>query len=181
MAAPEFVPTKPARPGEDVRVYGSPPRRPESWRVDRPADFADAERQPSGARLGSQGPDQGYALKLATVLEPDLHLTDGEHAKDALTGIVAVGLKRASIIGRAPVLNDVRVGATLFGYLDPTPDEELVRLRRSLFEEVGHFHHYAELRHIADLVPADVLRQTPEQVSTRYATDWRDQLELDAG
>ena len=177
MAAPEFVPTKPAKPGEDVRVYESPPRRPDTWRVDRPADFADTERQPSGDRLGNQGPDQGYALKLASLLEPELHLTDGEHARDALSGIVAVGLKRASLIGRAPVLHDLRVGATLFGYLDPSPDAELVRLRTSLFEEVGHFHHYAELRHIADLVPADVLRQTPAQVAERYRAGWRDQLD----
>lgn len=179
MGAPEFVPTKPAKPGEDVRVYGSPPRRPESWRPDRPADFADEARQPTGERLGNQGPDQGYALKLASLLEPDLHLAEGEHARDVLRGIVAVGLKRASVIGRAPVLDDLRVGATLFGFLDPSPDAELVDLRRKLFEEVSHFHHYAELRQIADLVPAEVLRQTRAQVSDRYATDWRDQLALE--
>ena len=55
MAAPEHVPTKPA---EKVRAYESPPRRPDTWRVDRPADFADTDRQPAGQRLGSQGPDQ---------------------------------------------------------------------------------------------------------------------------
>ena len=86
MAAPEFVPTKPAKPGEDVRVYGSPPRRPETWRAQRPADFAEDGRQPVGERLGNQGPDQGYALKLGTLLEPELHLTDGEHARDAVAG-----------------------------------------------------------------------------------------------
>ena len=176
MAAPEHVPTKPVR---TVRVYASPPRRPESWAVDRPGDFADTERQPSGDRLGNQGPDQGYALKLARLLEPVLSLVDGEHARDALAGIVAVGLKRASLLGRAPVIHDLRIGATLFGFLDPTADPALVRLRKGLFEEVGHFHHYAELRHIADMVPADVLRQTPQQVAARYESDWRDQLVLD--
>lgn len=175
MAAPEHVPTT---PNATVRSYSSPPRRPETWRADRPADFADTDRQPSGARLGSQGPDQGYALKLATLLEPELELTPGEHARDALAGIVAVGLKRASLVGRAPVMPDLRVGATLFGFLDRGADPALVRLRKELFEEVGHFHHYAELRHIADLVPADVLRQTPAQVASRYAADWRGQLDL---
>jgi hypothetical protein len=177
MAAPEFVPSK---PGEKVRVYSSPPRRPDTWRVERPADFADTQRQPTGARLGNPGPDQGYALKLATLIEPELQLTEGEHASGALAGIVAVGLKRASTIGRAPVIHDLRVAATLFGFLDPAADAGLVSLRRELFEEVQHFHHYAELRHIADMVDADVLRQTPEQVKARYEADWRDQLTLAA-
>ena len=176
MAAPEHVPTKPA---QTVRAYASPPRRPESWPGDRRGDFADTDRQPAGARLGSQGPDQGYALKLARILEPELTLADGEHARDALAGIVAIGLKRASLLGRAPVIHDLRIGATLFGYLDPAADPALVRLRKELFEEVGHFHHYAELRHIADMVDADVLRQTPDQVATRHAADWREQLTLD--
>jgi hypothetical protein len=175
MGAPEFVPT-PA--GNAPRVYSSPPRRPETWRVDRPADFADTQRQPTGDRLGSPGPDQGYALKLAPLLEPELRLQEGEHLAGVLAGIVAIGLKRASVVGRAPVIHDLRIGATLFGFLDEHPDPSLVRLRRELFEEVQHFHHYAELRHIADLVPADVLRQTPDQVAARYTADWRAQLAL---
>ena len=176
MAAPEHVPVT---PGQQVRTYGSPPRRADSWRPDRPADFADEHRQPHGELLGNQGPDQGYALKLARLLEPELQLGEGEHARDALAGIVAVGLKRASLLGRAPVIHDLRVAATLFGFLDAGADPALVRLRRDLFEEVAHFHHYLELRGITDLVPADVLRQRPGQVGERYAADWRDQLVLD--
>lgn len=178
MAAPEHVPTK---PGQQVRGYGSPPRRADSWRADRPADFADEHRQPVGDRLGSPGPDQGYALKLATVLEPELQLTDGEHARDVLAGIVGIGLKRASLHGRAPVIHDLRVAATLFGFLDPSPDPALIRLRKELFEEVDHFHHYPELRRLVDLVPADVLRQSPQQVADRYAGGWRSQLVLGEG
>ena len=176
MAAPEHVPTK---PNQDVRTYGSPPRRPDSWRADRPADFADDHRQPVGDLLGSPGPDQGYALRLARLLEPELHLVDGEHAKDALAGIVAIGLKRASVLGRAPVMHDLRIAATLFGFLDGAPDPELVELRKRLFEEVSHFHHYMELRRLVDIVPASVLRQAPAQVSQAYAAGWRDQLDLD--
>lgn len=176
MAAPEHVPTKPAQP---VRAYTSPPRRPETWRARRPADFAEEGRQPEGELLGHQGPDQGYGLKLGRLLEPELHLTEGEHARDAVAGIVAVGLKRASLLGRAPVMHDLRVAATLFGFLDATADPELVQLRRELFEEVSHFHHYMELRRIVDMVPPEVLRQTPAQVSQRYQASWRDQLLLD--
>lgn len=173
MAAPEHVPTK---PGQQVRTYGSPPRRNDSWRPERPADFADDDRQPRGDLLGSPGPDQGYALKLARLIEPDLHLAEGEHARDALAGIVAIGLKRASLLGRAPIVHDLRVAATAWGFLDPSPDAALVRLRRELFEEVAHPHAYMDLRRLVDLVPAEVLRQTPDQVSQRYAAGWRDQI-----
>lgn len=176
MAAPEHVPTKVT---DTLRAYTSPPRRPGSWTPGRPADFGGENRQPVGTRLGSQGPDQGYALKLATLLEPELQLTAGEHAHDALAGIVAVGLKRASLLGRAPVIHDLRIAATIFGYFDAGADPDLVQLRKGLFEEVGHFHHYAELRGIADMVDADVLRQTPPQAAGRYAADWRDQLTFD--
>jgi hypothetical protein len=91
---------------------------------------------------------------------------------------VAVANKRASVLGRAPVIHDLRVAATLFGFLDAGADAELVALRRELFEEVSHFHHYMELRGIVDMVPADVLRQTPQQVTERYEADWRGQLLL---
>ncbi len=108
-----------------------------------------------------------------------MQLQAGEHARDAIAGIVAVGLKRASLVGRAPVMQDLRVAATLFGFLDPSADPQLVQLRRQLFEEVGHFHHYMDLRRIADIVPADVLRQPPAEVTRRYDAGWRDQLVLD--
>ncbi len=178
MAAPEHVPTK---VGQQVRTYGSPPRRADSWRAERPADFADEHRQPQGDLLGSPGPDQGYALKLARLLEPELRLAEGEHAKDALAGIVAIGLKRASLLGRAPVIHDLRIAATLWGFLDAGADRELVELRRELFEELSHFHHYMELRRLVDMVPAEVLRQTPQQVSQRYGAGWRDQIDLNPG
>ena len=176
MGAPEHVPTQPI---QRVHVYGSPPRRPESWRAERPADFAAEHRQPVGDRLGTPGPDVGYALKLAPLLEAELHLTEGEHARDALAGIVAIAIKRNSILGRAPVIHDLRIAATLWGFFDPAPDPELVELRRRLFEEVGHFHHYPRLREIVDLVPAEVLQQTPDRVAERYRADWRDQLLVD--
>jgi hypothetical protein len=113
------------------------------------------------------------------VLEPELQLAEGEHAKDALAGIVAIGLKRASVLGRAPVIHDLRIAATIFGFLDPSPDRELVALRHRLFEEVSHFHHYMELRRLVDMVPAEVLRQTPQQVTEAYAQGWRSLVHLD--
>ena len=170
MAAPEHVPVDRSRP---VRSYESPPRRPDPWMADRPADLPHG--QPEGNRFGHQGPDQGYALLLAERFRGKLRLTPGEHERDALAGAVAVALKRASLFRRAPVVHDLTVALTIWGFLDEAP-EELVALRRKLFEEVAHPHHYAELRHIADLVPDAVLRKSPAEITLGARHDWRDLL-----
>jgi hypothetical protein len=128
--------------------------------------------QPRGDQLGHQGPDQGYALRLARHLEGELTLTAGEHEKDALAGAVAVGLKRASLFGRAPVIHDLKVGLTVWGFLGEA-SKELVEVRKHLFEEVSHPHHYADLRHIVDLVPEDTLRLSLADVEQLQRTDWR--------
>ena len=172
MAAPEHVPVDRNRP---VRGYESPPRRPESWRPERPGEVL-AEGQPRGDRLGHQGPDQGYALSLARRFEGKLTLTPGEHEKDALAGAVAVALKRASLFGRAPVIHDLTVALTVWGYLDEQPAQDLVELRKRLFEEVWHPHHYSELRRIVDLVPARTLRLTPDYLASVHRSDWRSLL-----
>ena len=176
MAAPEHVPVDRTKP---VRGYESPPRRPESWLPDRPGELVETG-QPRGERLGHQGPDQGYALRLARQLEGKLTLTPGEHEKDALAGAVAVGLKRASLFGRAPVIHDLRVALTVWGFLDASPDPELVELRKHMFEEVSHPHHYAELRAIVDAVPASTLQLTPAFATQRYNADWRGLLRTSA-
>ena len=38
---------------------------------------------------------------------------------------------------------------------------------------MSHFHHYMELRRLVDMVPVEVLRQTPDQVTASYAGGWR--------
>src|SRR5512145_1739173 len=90
MAAPEYVPL---RPGRTDKAYESPPRRPESWLALRPAEVVDDGEQPEGRDLGYQGPDQGYALKLANAQRDKLRLTEGEHADDVIAGFVAIALR----------------------------------------------------------------------------------------
>lgn len=167
MAAPEYVP----RPAiQRVRSYSSPPRRPESWVADRPGELRGP--QPRGDRLGSPGPDQGYVYKLARRFQGRLNLTSGEHEADAIAGGVAVALKRASLLGRAPVSVDLTVAFTIWGFLGEGQDE-LVEARKPLFAEVANPHHYPQQRRIADLVPDDVLRQSPQDVAEAHRTDWR--------
>ena len=111
-------------------------------------------------------------LSLARRFEGTLLLTEGEHERDALAGAVAVALKRASLFGRAPVVHDLTVALTIWGFLAAAPTD-LVDLRRHLFEEVWHPHHYGELRRIVDLVPAAALRQTPAEVTAAHRADFR--------
>lgn len=170
MAAPEYVPVDETRP---LRAYVSPPRRPDPWRADRPGDLIGG--QPRGDRLGNQGPDQGYVLRLVREFAGKLTLTAGEHERDALAGASAVALKRSSLFGRAPIVHDLTVALTIWGFLADAP-AELVELRKPLFEEVWHPHHYAEQRRLADLVPDDVLRMTPMRVAEAHQRDWRSLL-----
>lgn len=169
MSAPQYVPRAKA---EVVRSYVSSPRRPDSWTATRPGDLH-RPGQPSGPNLGNQGPDQGYALHLARHFQGRLTLRGGEHEQDAIAGSVGVALKRASIFGRAPVIHDLRLALELFGFLGEPPDD-LVELRRSLFEEVANPYHYVEQRRIVDMVPESTLRMTPDAVAERVvAGDWR--------
>jgi len=171
VSQPQNVPLNPVSSSH----YTSPPRRDRAWSADRPGDvFADG--QPDGALLGSQGPDQGFALKLARHFDDELELTNNEHRDDVVAGCVAVALKRASAFGRAPTVHDLRCAFSIFGYLNRA-DPELVELRERLFEEVAHPHHYAERRAIVDAVPTEFLRQPHKQL-LEAASDWRSVLQL---
>jgi hypothetical protein len=171
VAAPEYVPVKPM---DDVRAYESPPRRPDSWMADRPGDFAG--RQPQGDRLGNQGPDQGYALKLAhDVFEPLLKTGDVD-VHDAIAGCVPIALKRASLFGRAPISHDLRLAFNLFGFLAEAPPAPLAELRQRLFDGVSHPHHYGDARVIVDAVPESTLRMRHDEVDP---TQWRDLLDVE--
>jgi hypothetical protein len=168
MAAPEYVPVslnELPRLKEPIPPAGH-------WKAERPGDLKGG--QPVGPMLGRPGPDQGYALALAHRFEDRLELADGEHVEDAIAGCVGVATKRSSLFGRAPVIYDLELAFTLWGFLGPVPDY-LVDFRRPLFE--GARNHYWDQRAIVDLVPDDTLRLTPQQVRERLA-GWREMLTL---
>ena len=172
MAAPDYVPT----PVTAEKHYKSPPKRAGAGSAKRPGETFG---QPAGgARLGAQGPDQGFALTLTKVFADELVLTDGEYKGDVNAGCVGVATKRASIFHRAPVVHDLRIAYTLFGYLDPQASPELIEFRKEAFAEIHYSFHYFERRAIADMVSEEVLAQAPDQVAARYQADWRDQLDI---
>ena len=98
-----------------------------------------------------------------------VELAPGEHREDAVAGCLGVGLKRAALFGRAPVIHDFELAYTLWGFLPGAP-ADLVSWRRPLFEEARH--DYWRQREIADRVPEATLRLTPAQARERLA-DWR--------
>ncbi|MFM7509543.1 MAG: hypothetical protein ACKO5A_08345 [Actinomycetota bacterium] len=174
MSAPRYVPTSPTLP---VRSYTSPPRRPSSWLADRPGELPGL--QPEGERLGTPGPDQGYALRLARRFEGALTLLDGEHEEDALAGATAIATKRSGLLGRAPIIHDVRVGLVIWGFLDDEVSADLAAIRPSWFDEVHLPHNYSDLRRIADAAPEDVLVVPHDEIHQRHRADWRTCLDLD--
>ena len=172
MAAPRFSPVS---PNERTRYYSSPDHVPESWTPDRPGEIDGF--QPEGPRLGAQGPDQGFALHIASRLRDKIVVGSGENVDDAIAGCVGVALRRASMFSRAPVVYDLTIAFTIWGFYDDDPPEELVELRRRMFEGLRHHaHHYMEAREVADLAPESTLRMTPADVNARYPGEWRDLL-----
>lgn len=175
MAAPEYVPIKPM---DDVRTYESPPRRPGSWLATRPGDLRG--ENPQGDRFGRPGPDQGYALGLAKRLSDRLHLEPGEKLDDVIAGCVGVALKRASLLGRAPVIHDLTAAYTVWGYFDEKPDAELVALRKRAFDAAALPLHYTERHRIVAAVPDDVLRKLHTAIADDHDADWRSLLDVTA-
>lgn len=171
MSAPQYVPMSPVA---QVRSYTSPPRRPEPWTKDRPSEIE--ARQPHDDRLGVTGPDPGYALTMAARYAGKVLLQREGDAKevDVLRGAAEIAMKRAALAGRAPILADVNVALTVWGFLDASPAPELLRLRRTMFEGVHHIApHYPLLRELADAVPAEVLALHPGAIKQRHTANWR--------
>ena len=173
MAAPEYVPTSPTA----KKHYVSPPSRRGAGSTSRPGETF-GQPATGGSRLGAQGPGQGFAITLTEVFNDQIRLTEGEYLGDVHSGCVGVATKRAAMFHRAPVVHDLRIAYTLFGFLDENPQRDLVEFRREAFAEVHYSFHYFDRRAIADLVTEEILGQTPEQVEMRYKQDWRDQLSL---
>ena len=169
MAAPKSAPAG----ARETRYYTSPDVVPAAWSPDRPGVVDGL--QPVGPRMGAQGPDQGFALTIAHRLAPKLHVQGTERLDDAIRGCLGIALRRASLFSRAPVVHDLTVAFTIWGFFDADPPADLVERRSALFEGVGNVnHHYAEGRVIADLVPESTLRRTPTQVAADYPERWRE-------
>lgn len=169
MTQPSFVPVVEAdqvRRSYQLEV-------PSIWTATRPSELS-GKRQPKGAFLGTPGPDQGFALKLARRFEDRLVLMPGEHAADAIAGCTAAAMRRAASYGRAPVIHDLTWAFTLWGFLAGAPGD-LVEAREPLFRSASH--HYQAQRTIADCILETTLRMSPQQVAD-VIVQWRTLFEI---
>jgi len=113
-------------------------------------------------------------LSLAERLRPRVRVTSGESVDDAIQGCIGIALRRASHFGRAPVIHDLDIAFTMWGYFLDTPPADLVAARSGLFAEVANVvHHYVEARRIVDMVPQSTIIMTPEMVRKAMPNSWR--------
>ncbi len=169
MAAPKHTPIDPT---DRPRAYASPDFVPGAWSNTRKASITG--RQPRAERLGHPGPDQGYVLVLAERMRPRIKVTTGESIDDAIQGCIGIALRRASHFGRAPVVHDLDIALTMWGYFLDTPPADLVSVRTRLFAGVANVvHHYVEARTIVDMVPQSTIIMTPDAVRKAMPNSWR--------
>jgi hypothetical protein len=170
MAQPDYVPLQAAdRVRRDEKLPAAV-----GWRADRPADH-DGPGQPMGRHLGTPAPDGGYGLKLMKRLVPRLKLTERVNPADTVAGCFGVGVKRAGLFGRAPVLKDFEIAATVWGFLGAAP-ADLVAFRKPLF--AGCEHDYWAQRDISDRTPEATLRMQLPEIE-KLTADWKQLLVSD--
>lgn len=120
--------------------------------------------------MGSQGPDQGYALRLARLFLDTVTLDEHEHRDDILAGTIAVALQRASHFGRGPIMSDVAVAFALWG-IQPVGSQEHTAVRRAYFS--GAAHDYVRVRAIVDGVRDEAIALNVPEIAER---NWRELL-----
>jgi hypothetical protein len=140
---------------------------PGHWRPERPGDLGPA--QPSGRLLGSPGPNVGYAYTLAERAKDRLQLAPHEHVHDAVVVVAEIAAKRAALFGRAPVIRDIDLAATLLGY-DGSASDDFAELRSHLVREAAH--DYTRRRAIVDAAPEHLLRMPPGEIAP-HVDEWR--------
>lgn len=169
MSQPSFVPigeSDQVRPALRLSV-------PKQWVADRPAEVH-LPRQPQGRAMGTPGPDQGFALRLARQHESRLRLYADESAEDVVVGCALLASRRSALFGRAPSVHDLKVAFGLWGFLDEDAPPDLVEERVKAFCSAAH--DYTVQRQLVDAVPESTLRLSPADVAARMPQDWRSLL-----
>jgi hypothetical protein len=109
-------------------------------------------RPPTGRGLGTPAPDAGYAMGIAHREVAKLSFSHEHDRHNVELGVALVAAKRAGLVGRAPMLDDVRVAMDHFGLRGAElVDEALARPFR------GITHSYAAQRALVDGVDASAL------------------------
>lgn len=144
---------------------------PRSWRIERPGYDRTLHRGENSELLGHAGPNVGYAMKLVHHESGSLVLGAHEHKHDVSAVIAEIAMRRASNVGRAPVVNDVRHAARLLGY-DAPHNEEFVSWRTALVHDSGHNEHQRRL--IVNSVPDELI--DGDDISDEVIAGWHSTL-----
>lgn len=168
MTQPAFVPiaeSDQVRPALRLET-------PRPWEPRRPAEVQ-VPRRAVSPLMGTPGPDQGFALRLAHRFAERLRLVEGESIHDVELGLALLASRRAALFGRAPCVHDVRAMLALWGFDEKTPAEGLLEDRVEAFRGVAH--DYPTQRVLVGRIPDETMRLTPEQIAGRVgAGEWRE-------
>lgn len=128
-----------------------PTETPEIGRTPKPGLLRNVERL-EGAGYGTPAPGEGYALTIAARECSRLAFEHPHDEHDVALGVGLVAAKRASLVGRGPTLEDVKVAMGLFGLREGSP---LGRTVTAPF--LGLSHSYVAQRRFVDGVAPEAL------------------------
>lgn len=136
-----------------------PPAR--AWRATRPGDLHG--EQPKGELFGDPGPNIGYAATLMSQARDTLTVTPNERIDDVEKVVAQLAMRRATMFGRAPVMQDIDVARHILG-LDRHQklDAKLVEARTHALHNIAH--EYPRQRAIVNEVPESLLRSNPDDL-----------------
>lgn len=116
----------------------------------------------SGPGYGTPAPGEGFALTIAHRECAKLTFAHEHDRLDVELGVALVGAKRASLVGRGPILDDIRVALDLFGLRSAEViDHEMAR------PFSGLAHSYVAQRRLVDAVGADQLAPSAAAATSR--------------
>lgn len=156
MTQPTFSPVPPSA---EVRPSMATPT-PEIGRKPK-AGLQHSLRPIPGAGHGTPAPGEGFALTIAQRECAKLTFHHRHDRGDVELGVALVAAKRASLIGRGPMLDDVRVALDLFGLRTPSVLE-----REHTAPFAGLAHSYAAQRRFVDAVAPEQLLGAPGDAAT---------------
>ncbi|HVB52045.1 MAG TPA: hypothetical protein VND89_09960 [Acidimicrobiales bacterium] len=158
MAQPSFSPVPIAgevRPTMTTAI-------PELGRAKKPG-LGRSARHVSGVGEGTNAPGEGYALTIAERECEKLTFAHPHDLHDVTVGVALVAAKRASVVGRGPMLGDVRVAMDLFGLRGSVPVS-----RETTKPFIGLAHSYPAQRRFVDAVSAAQLTSGENDAASQH-------------
>ncbi|MDE3009029.1 MAG: hypothetical protein KGJ10_04440 [Acidobacteriota bacterium] len=147
MSQPSFVPV--AQGGEVRPTVAT--ATPEIGRKKKPG-LLGAPHAPRGRGQGTPAPGEGYALTLAHRACDEMTFASPHDRADVECVLGLVAAKRASLINRGPVIDDVRVARDVLGLNGEVVTHEVARR----FAGLAHSYE-AQRRFVDTIADADLL------------------------